>query len=114
MCSDFWECAGHNTQIADLWQNDIVEVAVQSSLLCKDIVARRGVEDAKGPVERRVGAEGEGEVVLPQEGLQGRARAREELQSHGRPWWTNKKTPIKVNYENVSQNLQDIKYPVQK
>lgn len=41
----------------DLWDNDIIEVAIETSLLGEDVVRGSGVEDAQRPGQRRMRAE---------------------------------------------------------
>lgn len=70
----------------DLWHDHAVEVAVEAGLLGEDVVGGRGEEDAEGSGQGGVGAVGQREVVLPQEGGERRGLAREKLQSHRCPW----------------------------
>lgn len=65
-------------------------------MLRKDVVGRSGVEDPEGSVERRMGAEGEGEIVFTQERLEGRVLTREELKCHRCPWGTNQRAKAKL------------------
>lgn len=71
-----------------LRHDDVVEIAEEARLLSEDVVWRCGVGDSQSSGQGRVGAERQGEVVLPQEGEKRGGLTREELQSHGSTWQT--------------------------
>ena len=74
-----------------LRHDDVVEITEEARLLSEDVVWRCGVGDSQSSGQGRVGAERQGEVVLPQEREKRRGLTREELQSHGSTWQTRGK-----------------------
>lgn len=84
---DQTRCSTYDSEMtAYLRNDDVVEVTEEAGLLCKDVVRRCEISDSQSSGQRRVGTEGQGEVVLPQEREEGGGLTGEELQSHWSTW----------------------------